>query len=517
MSMTPSGESLDVYLETLRRIVNTLGPQRSFHSSLRGLLRTLAERHAFLRPHLVIYDPEARTLRLCLADTPPTDEGVVYQPGVGITGQVFTLGRPVIVERISDNAVFQNKFFIRTPEETATLAFLSVPVFGHGEEPSDGLEVLGVLSVDTPVAPRAVLETRCRFLEVVAGLIGQQVSYLQREMTRRVDGMPGAEAREIDAASAVVAVSKTMRRVVRQVTQAAASRVSVLLRGEPGVGKELLAELLHKAGPRREMPLVRVNCAALPAGSALDAELFGVQKGAVPDALQTRKGLLEAAHRGTLCLSGVEALPDAVQMHLLRVMQEQELLRVGGSRPVAVDVRIVCTTPHAPEILLGQGVRRDLLQRLSGMVVDIPPLREHTEDILPLAEHFLQHAADAQNKSIRRISTPAIELLQRHAWPGNVRELRNCLERAVTACEEDTLRAWHLPPSFQAGNASAADGVGFAEAVARFEQELLADALQKTRGNMLEASRLLDASYRIINYKVKKYGLDPKKFAVRQS
>ena len=516
MSMTPPGESLDIYLETLRRIVNTLGPQRSFHSSLRGLLRTLAERHAFLRPHLVIYDPEARTLRLCLADTPPTDEGVVYQPGVGITGQVFTLGRPVIVERICDNAVFQNKFFIRTPEETAALAFLSVPVFGHGEELSDGLEVLGVLSVDTPVAPRTALETRCRFLEVVAGLIGQQVSYLQREMTRRADEIPGTDTQEIDVPSAVVAVSKSMRRVVRQVMQAAASRVSVLLRGEPGVGKELLAGLLHKTGPRREMPLVHVNCATLPAGIALEAELFGVQKGALPDALQTRKGLLEAAHRGTLCLSGLEALPDAVQTRLLRAVQEQELSRMGGSRPVVVDVRVVCTTPHAPEVLLEQGVRRELLQRLSGMVVDIPPLREHTEDILPLAEHFLQQAAEAQNKTIRRISTPAIELLQRHTWPGNVRELRNCLERAVTACGEDTLRAWHLPPSFQSGSAPAADGVGFAEAVARFEQELLADALQQTRGNMLEASRLLDASYRIINYKVKKYGLDPKKFAIRQ-
>lgn len=271
MNATPSGDDLDAYLETLRRIVNTLGPQRSFHSSLRGLLRTLAERHAFLRPHLVIYDPEARTLRLCLADTPPKAEDVVYQPGVGITGQVFTLGRPVIVERICESGLFQNKFFTRTPEETAALAFISVPVFGLGEE-SVAPEVLGVLSVDTPAAPRPALETQRRFLEVTAGLIGQQVAYLQGEMIRRGDPVRGTEPGEDESFPDVLAVSKPMRRIVRQVRQAASSRVSVLLRGGPGVGKETLADLLHRSGPRRDMPLVRVDCAAPAVGNAPEAD-----------------------------------------------------------------------------------------------------------------------------------------------------------------------------------------------------------------------------------------------------
>ena len=514
-----------LYMETLRRMALELGPQRSFMSALRFLLRTLAERHAFLRPHLVIFDPATRTLRLFLADTPPTAEGEVYEPGVGITGQVFTLGQPVIVERLSENALFKNKFFNRTPEEMRSLSFLSVPVLGRTEDLSEGLDVLGVLSLDLPLAPRAELEECCRFLQVVAALIGTQVSYQHQEMAARQaqagwGGDFGAGAFASGGggtlvSAGVVTVSKAMRQVLALVTQAAASRGSVFLHGEAGTGKEMLAGILHRMGPRCDMPCIRVNLAAMPA-ERLATELLGVQKGALPSVMHTRKGLLEKAHMGTLYVQGLELLPQPLQRVLLRAVQEHEVLRVGGSRPVHVDVRLVWGTQRSLEELRHEGlVDGEGMAHFLAWDIAVPSLRERTEDILPLAEHFLQAAAAAQGRSIRRISTAAVDLLLQHAWPGNAHELQHCVERALLACDGDAILAWHLPPSLQREEAGSGEAVGFTEAVARFEQELLVDALQRAKGNMLEASRLLDTSYRIINYKVKKYGLDARKFVGR--
>lgn len=504
-------DGLDAYLETLRLLTVELGPQHSFHASLRGLLRILASRHAFLRPHLVIYDPETCTLRLCVAEAASQSRNVVYEPGMGITGQVFTKGRPVIVEQISENPVFQNRFFQRTPEEMRELAFVSVPIMGMGLEPADGQEVLGVLSLDLPRTERRMLESVCRFLEVVAGLIGNQVSYMQREMARQSQHQPEAGSLSGQPAG-VVAVSKSMRQVLAQVAQAGASRSPVLLKGEPGTGKELLAELVHTGSTRCHMPLLRLNCAVLDPEMA-EAELFGVQKDAMPQVAQTRKGILERASMGSVFLNGVELLPPAIQEKLVQAVCSQEIVRVGGSRNVPVDVRLLCATQENNPV--AHGLSRELHQLLSQQTISVPPLRERREDIVPLAEFFMQKAAEEQDKVIRRISHPAVELLMHYAWTGNARELKGCMERAVSVCQEDTIRASHLPPSLQLKGDGDADMLCFTDAVERFEQELLVDALQRARGNMLEASRLLSTSYRIINYKVKKLGIDPKRFSVR--
>lgn len=514
--MTITDTDCDCYLETLRRLVMELGPQRSFQSSLRVLLRILAERHAFLRPHLVIFDPQTRALRLCLTDTPPTADGVVYEPGVGITGQVFTLGKPVIVERICENGVFQNKFFTRTPQEMRELAFLSVPVLGPGEDPSEGLEVLGVLSTDTPVASRARLEERCRFLEVIAAIISNQMGYLQRDLVRQWPGDAHREDATAQKAQPMVAASKSMRHALALAVQAAASRSPVLLWGEAGTGKERLASVLHTSGPRRDMPLLYCHCGEL-APAAMEEVLFGVQKGAAPHVLQTHKGILEQAHLGMVYLQEVESLPEDLQMRLFRAMQDRELRRKGGSQVVEVDVRFIYATHRTLEQLRDEGqLCPELLACLGGWAIYLPPLRERTEDILPLAEAFLREAATAIGKDIRRISMTAIDLLLRYPWPGNAHELKHCMESAASECEGDAILAWHLPPSLQEKTAADAERVNFCDAVARFEQELLMDALRKAEGNMLEASRILGVSYRIVNYKVKKYGLSHRKIGGRE-
>jgi Nif-specific regulatory protein len=288
----------------------------------------------------------------------------------------------------------------------------------------------------------------------------------------------------------------------------------VLLRGESGTGKELLAEAIHAGSPRSERPLIKLNCAALPA-ELVESELFGHQKGAFTGAYQNKRGLFEVAHQGTLFLDEIGELSLDAQAKVLRAIQEKEITRVGGELPIAVDARLICATHQPLEDLIAQGrFREDLYYRINVFPVFIPPLKERREDILPLAEFFLQDFSEEYGKQIRRISTPAIELLSMYHWPGNVRELRNCVERAVLVCEEEVIRTYHLPPTLQTAESSSTEiNLSFGEAVGKFEQELLVDALKKSRGNMLQAARDLRVSYRIVNYKVKKYGLDVKRFA----
>lgn len=513
MIHTPLPTTIEQYLETLRCIVAELGPQRSLHSSLRRVLAILAQRHAFIRPHMVIYDPEARTLRLCVAGTPPTTEGTVYEPGVGVTGQVFTMGQPVIVECIGDSAVFQNKFFIRTEREMSELAFLCLPVFAPRDGVSEGMEVLGTLSVDTPRLPRADLEEACRFLEVVARLIGNQVAYFQHEVHQqgRACTRPAEELYAQGTAElGIIAMSKIMQQTLEQVAQAGGSRSNMLLCGESGSGKELLAELAHLRSVRRHMPLQKVHCASL-SPDKLEALFFGVQKGAFSWAVQSHKGVLEQAHLGTLFLNGIEHLPPVLHAGLLRAVREQEVLRLGSTQALPVDVRFVCSTQYGLGQLREAGVLpTELVQALSGVEIYVPTLREHPEDILPLAEHFLLQAALQQHKNVRSISPECVDALVKHSWPGNTRELKNCVHRAVAQVKGEQLLVEDLPPSLQ--HADRADDLpaNFVDAVAAFEQQLLIKALCKAKGNIVEVSRLLSTSYRIVHYKITKYGIDPK-------
>lgn len=516
MIHTPLRSTLEQYFETLRCIVAELGPQRSLHPSLRRVLAILAQRHAFIRPHMVIYDPEARTLRLCVAGTPPTTEGIVYEPGVGVTGQVFTMGQPVIVECIGDSAVFQNKFFMRTEQEMAELAFLCLPVFAPKDGPSEGMEVLGTLSVDTPRLPRANLEEACRFLEVVARLIGNQVAYFQHEVHQqdRACSRPaeGAVAENV-ASLGIIAMSKNMQQSVEQVSQAGVSRANILLYGENGTGKELLAELAHLHSARRHMPLQKVSCVNLPPDK-LEALFWGVQKGAFPWAVQSHKGVFEQAHLGTLFLNGIEHLPPVLHAGLLRAVREQEVLRLGGTKALPVDVRFVCSTQYSAGQLRETGIlSEELVQALSGAEICVPALREHPEDILPLAEHFLLQAATQQGKAVRRISSECVNVLIKHGWPGNTRELKNCMARAVAQCTGEQVQFEDLPPSLQNNDRVDELPPNFVDAVAAFEQQLLHMALHRAKGNIVEVSRLLSTSYRIIHYKITKYEIDPKQYS----
>ncbi len=505
-----------LYLETLRRIAMGMGPHRGFHASLQSLLALLAERHGFLRPHLVIFDPETRTLRLCVTENTPRSGQVVYEPGVGVTGQVFVSGQSVIVERLKDHPVFLNKFFARTEDELASLAFLSVPILAPPAvgEMAEGQarRVIGVLSVDTRQASRDILEMYRNFLEVVASMIAAQAAYLQDDMARqqRMSERAGKHSLPEDDSLSMIAQSPRMQAVLKQAACVARGRSPVLLYGETGTGRARLAALIHAAGPRHDMPMVRFRVATdtgkTLSEEGMERELFGYRKGAFSGAVQTRKGLFELAHCSTLFFDGVDALSPRLQARLLQLLQEKRVTRIGGGQPLDVDVRLIFATTVDLASLSRQGLfLEDLYNRISPVCITIPPLRERPEDIPPLAECFLYRYAESCGRAVQRIAAPAREILCRYAWPGNIRELAQCIEQAVQVGHGPVLEADHLPPAVQEVRRS----LPFTEAVACFEQELLRDALQQTRGNMFQAAKKLQVSYRIFNYKVKKYGLDP--------
>lgn len=520
-----SDTEMGYWLESLRLMAGMLGSRRPFLSTLTDLLRLLASRHDFLRAHLVLFEPETGLLRLCLADTPPRAAHDEYTPGVGVTGQVFATGKAVIVEKMQGHPLFMSLLFERTEEELRTLSFISVPILAPsstGGALSPG-EVVGTLNADTRFLSREDLELRCLFLRVVAALIANEAAYLQEEMARQhrpplneeeSENVSGAEG---ERQSELISQSKVMRHILDLASHMAQGRTPILLRGEPGVGKERLAARIHAGSPRRDMPLLSCHCAAL-APEHQEAELCGYQKGSFLGASQTRKGIFEQANLGTLFLDAVESLTLSAQRALLRLIQRQEVLRMGADEPVNVDVRVIASSAADLEDLVEKGrFLPELLARLEVSSLRISPLRERREDIIPLAEHVLRrYAAERQGEGIKRISYPALELLTRYYWPGNVSELKNCLLRAAQYSGDQVIRAGDLPPSLQTAESTATEaGLSLGDAVARFEKELLVDALIKAGGNMLKAARDLKSSYRIVNYKVKKYGIDPHRFAFR--
>jgi Nif-specific regulatory protein len=287
----------------------------------------------------------------------------------------------------------------------------------------------------------------------------------------------------------------------------------VLIRGESGTGKELVAQAIHYNSLRAKKPFIKVSCAALPE-TLIESELFGYERGAFTGAQDRKKGRFELAQGGTLFLDEIGDVHLPTQIKLLRVLQEREFERLGGTDVVKVNVRLVAATNKDMELAIEQGTfREDLFYRLNVFVIFIPPLRERKPDVLLLSDHFLQRFSSEHGKDIRRISTPAIDMLTAYHWPGNVRELQNVIERAVLVCDGQVVHAHHLPPTLQTAEASGTVmNVSLAEAMAAYERDIIQDALKSARGNRAKAARLLRTTDRIFNYKVRQLGIDWKRF-----
>jgi Nif-specific regulatory protein len=308
----------------------------------------------------------------------------------------------------------------------------------------------------------------------------------------------------------LVGLSEPLRQLSESVLRVAGTNTTVLIRGESGTGKELVAQSIHGHSARAKMPFIKVNCAALPE-PLVESELFGYERGAFTGAVQRKKGRFELANGGTLFLDEIGELSPATQVKLLRVLQEREFERVGGTESVPVDVRVITATNcDLEKALMNAAFREDLYYRLNVFPIFIPALRTRKADVLPLVDHFIAKYGRAHGKEVHGISTAAMHLLSSYEWPGNVRELENTIERAVLLADGPAIQGHHLPPSVQTADTS---GTGVSTsldgAVKAFERRLIEDALKTARGNRTKAARLLGTTQRVIGYKVKKYGIDP--------
>ena len=309
----------------------------------------------------------------------------------------------------------------------------------------------------------------------------------------------------------LVGVSPRMVAVMEMLRSIAPTGSSVLITGESGTGKELVARAVHALSSRRDAPFVSINCAALPE-TLLESELFGHVKGAFTDAYQHKKGLFEVAHRGTLFLDEISEMATAMQVKLLRALQERRIRRVGGTDEISVDVRLIAATNRPVEALVSEGrLRQDLFYRINVIHVHLPPLRERGEDIPVLARHFLERYGKEMGKSVRDLAPRALELLEQHSWPGNVRELENVIERAVALETTGLVQPERLPPSLTSPAATPVPALvpGFRLDDHLFQAEgaLACQALAAAGGSRTLAGRALGISARSMRYLVKKHGL----------
>ncbi len=315
----------------------------------------------------------------------------------------------------------------------------------------------------------------------------------------------------------VVVKSPAMKQVMSAVKRVAGSTIAVLIQGETGTGKEVLARAIHDAGPRKKKPLRCINCAAIP-GMLIESVLFGHEQGAFTSADKSAKGLFEQADGGTVLLDEIGELAAPAQAALLRVLETKKVTRVGGDRELDVDVRVIAATHRDLESMVAAGrFRADLLYRLNPMTLYLPPLRERVEEIGPLAERFLKEACKQAGVSLRGFEAEAMAALERYPWPGNVRELRNVVERAVVLAEHEVISLADLTERVRGAAAPAAPpaeaqevpsgGYDYKEHVRRYEIELILKALAAHNGNQTEAARALNLPLRTLVHKIQTYGI----------
>jgi DNA-binding NtrC family response regulator len=327
----------------------------------------------------------------------------------------------------------------------------------------------------------------------------RQLATLQRQL------------REAGRLGELVGASKPMQEVMRVVEMAAPSSASVLITGETGSGKEVVARTLHKLSPRAERPFVAINCSAIPE-TLMESEIFGHERGAFTGAAERRIGCFELADGGTLLLDEIGEMPAPTQAKLLRVLEDHKVRRLGSKSETPVDVRVLAATNKDPEQAVTSGhLRQDLYFRLNVFHIHLPPLREHKEDISLLIEHMLRDINGKHGKHVRGVGAEVMDIFMSHTWPGNIRELRNALERAAIVCDRDLIGRTHLPGEFGKSLAKAPSDLSsmrfpIGTTVDAIERELILQTLQSTGNNKTRAAELLGISLKTLHNKLKEYG-----------
>ena len=507
-----AGECRIKTLPLLYEMSSLIAESADLSHTLNILLQTMEQHMDVVCGAVSLYDRNSGSIYIheSFGLTEEEESRGIYRFGEGITGQVVESGKAMVIPRVGDEPAFLSRTRNRNAEDNQ-LSFLCVPIVrGH--------KVLGTISAERTYDNDALLNLDVKLISVIAAMMAQTVEIYLLENVDRVSLLN--ENRRLQNAlkerfhpANIIGNSKGMREVYKLIEKVARTRTTILILGESGVGKELVANAIHYSGISPEGPLVQFNCAALPE-SIIESELFGHEKGSFTGATNFRKGRFEEADGGTIFLDEIGELPLAMQAKILRVLQEKTFERVGGNRPVKVDIRIVAATNRNLAEMVEKGeFREDLYYRLNVFPITIPPLRERGSDIIALADYFVEHYSTETGKDIKRISTPALNMMMSYHWPGNVRELENVIERATILAEDGVIHGYNLPPSLQTPVLSGTVEKGGLDArLGVIEFEMIIDALKTHGGNMTEAARQLGLTRRILGLRMKKYDINYREY-----
>ncbi|MBI4634273.1 MAG: sigma 54-interacting transcriptional regulator [Deltaproteobacteria bacterium] len=497
-------------LAALHAIAKILAQPQELRDQLELVLKEMSSRLGMQRGMISLLDRETGQAWLDVAhDVNIEGMDVTYQPGEGITGKVAQTGRPMAIANLDLEAHFLDRTGARRFLNRSELAFLCVPIIYDAR-------VVGVLSADKVAHKVDNLDREMAMLSSVAELIAKAVHFraLEEENRRLRQIIGRSQTPSVD----IVGRSKAMQEVFGLIAQVADSGTTVLIYGETGTGKELVARSIHLNSPRKAGPLVQVNCAAMP-DTLIESELFGHEKGAFTGATHRQRGRFEEAHGGTIFLDEVDELSAAAQAKLLRVLQEKQFQLLGSSKIVTVNVRIIAATNRTLEQDVASGrFRADLYYRLNVFPIFLPPLRERGNDIILLADYFILKYSTIVEKPVKRITTAAMDALLSYHWPGNVRELENCIERAVLLAAGDSIDSIHLPPSLQMKTKEGGkkEQSKLNTVIEAQERALITDALKEAQGNQTRAAKMLGTTKRIIQYKIRKLAINPVRFRPKQ-
>lgn len=501
-------------LEILYRISQAMSQQHDVTALLNEVLDIMENEMGLSRGTLTLRRPDT-DIFITEASRGRSEEDIKrgqYKLGEGIIGRVAKTGRPELVPDVSKDSRYLGRSDARKEGHTA---FLCVPIIHQGQ-------VIGTFSIDRPPASKSELERDQEFLLLLGNMLAEGVARIREQIEERQSLMDENRRLREQLSNSyhpgnIIGNCSSMRIVYEQIAQVANSPATVLIRGESGTGKELVVGAIHYSSPRKNNPLVMINCAALPE-NLIESELFGHEKGAFTGAHQQRKGRFQQANGGTLFLDEIGDISQAVQVRLLRVLQEKTFEPVGSDKSVNVNVRIIAATSKNLEEEIKTGnFREDLYYRLNVFPIHLPLLRDRKSDIILLADHFIKKYNESYGKNVKRISTAAINMMMTYHWPGNVRELENCIERAVLTTADDVIHGYSLPPSLQSDTETNTailpnTGASLKNMVDSYESELIIDAIKRHRGNAAAAARELKTTQRIMNYRIQKLGIKPRKY-----
>lgn len=499
-------------LEVLLELSNLLSNKQI---DLDEVIRILAEHLSAERILVTIVNREAASI--LIEGSYGIDENerknAVYQFGKGIIGKVIDSGETILIKKIAESDEFLNLTHAPTTIEGKDVAFICTPVRYKDE-------IIGTLSFHKVYEGIISYDYDIRLLKIVGSMIGRTMrrrqEYAEEMETLRAENISlRGELTSRILPDKIKGNSSKMNEVFRLIESVAVTDATVLIRGESGVGKELIADAIHFNSTRKTKPFIKVNCAALPE-SLIESELFGHEKGAFTGASNTRIGRFEAANGGTIFLDEFGDIPASTQVKLLRVLQEREIERIGSTKPIKVDVRILCATNRNLEELMEKGqFREDLYYRINVFPIYIPALRERINDIPILTDFFIDKFNKRHGKHIKRITSSAIDTLMVYHWPGNIRELENCIERACILSTDNVIRTNNLPASLQTAEGTKTMQSGTLDIIlGKIEKQIIIDALIATKGNSAKAAEQLGITERMMGIRTKKYDLEPKRFKV---